>query len=259
MNKPFTEFPRLSDNELEKLCRISSAHPLGAAFDRVYNVHIRKTGGTSVNHMFYALGGEATEIDRQLRASAQRVAVCGERVYVWGNTQVIDSGCYFFGASHVPIHQLRLPPRTFVTTTFRDPVDRVVSHYRMVLSYRLLGANRNSSQFEERWLGSGTLAEFMDNMPGDRLFNQLYMFSERRDVHEAADRALRCAHISFLEQFEAGARRLASKTGLPLQPVHERKREVDAPVDSDTLARLRERLKPEYELLEIVRNAMEDR
>lgn len=38
-----------------------------------------------------------------------------------------------------------------------------------------------------------------------------------------------------------------------------RKREIDAPFDADTLARLRERLRPECKLLETPRKATEER
>ena len=220
-------------------------------YDRFYNVHIRKTGGTSVNHMFYALCGESgEEIDRRLHEAEKRIAVCNGKVYAWGNQQVIESGHYFYAASHIPLHQLRLPPRTFTIVTLRDPLQRVISHYRMVLANSRKAEGREHRRIEESWLGSGSFGEFITNMPREYLCRQVYTFSPRLEAGEAAERIRACSHVFFLEEFATGTAELAAKTALPLVPVHVRKREIDAVIPDGEAERAGAMLAIEYDMIE---------
>jgi hypothetical protein len=245
------EFPPLTAGELDSLRRIVAAQRAHRGYDRFYNIHIRKTGGTSVNYMFYALCGEdSADVDRRLHEAEKRVVVCGGMVYTWGNQQVIESGHYFYGASHIPAHQLRLPPRTFTIVTLRDPLQRLISHYRMVLADSRKSAGREHRQIEESWLGSGSFGEFIGNMPREYLCGQVYTFSSRMDAAEAADRICTCSHVFFVEEFAAGAAELAAKTALPLAPVHVRNRDTDVPIDANDADRARAMLAVEYAMIE---------
>ena len=72
---------------------------------RVYHFHVRKTAGTSLNSAFWALGGF------DLGAISDRQAVEGNGLrFVRGNRRLIEEGDYFFANSHLPAHELRLPP-----------------------------------------------------------------------------------------------------------------------------------------------------
>jgi hypothetical protein len=105
----------------------------GSPWDRIYNYHIRKTGGTSLNHMLLGSDGEDPEENyKKLVSSPGNHLIEKGRGFVGWNKKSIEKGNYFCGFSHEPFYQLRLPPRTFTLTCFRDPFERIFSHYRML-------------------------------------------------------------------------------------------------------------------------------
>lgn len=92
---------------------------------RIYLVHIRKTGGTSLNKMFLAESGrEASEFYEKLGLAPQRRLASNGLVFVGWHPRLLNRGNYFYGFSHVPLHQLKLRKGTFTVTCFRDPVNK---------------------------------------------------------------------------------------------------------------------------------------
>ena len=115
--------------EERKYQEIASKYDLHG-YKRIYFVHIRKTGGTSFNHMFLSLSGEDSKsLYSQLCRTRENRILSNGLIYVGWNTRHINKGNYFYGFSHTPLHKLDLPNETFTVSCFRDPVRRVVSHY----------------------------------------------------------------------------------------------------------------------------------
>ena len=221
-------------------------------YERIYHYHIRKTGGTSLNYMFLALGGEPPEdVYRRLNADTTRPAVSGGRVFC-RHEALIERGEYFYAFSHTPAHALRLPPGTFTLTCLRDPVERVLSYYRMLLYYQVNNIAHPCMKTESAYLGE-SFSDFLTRVPPSVLLNQLYMFSERLDVEEAFGRITHCSHWILLEEFDAGVRRLSEKLGIDLRPIHVRKSPLEVAVDERDRQRLRCLLEPEYRLLDRLR------
>jgi len=245
-------------------------------YERVYHYHIRKTAGTSLNAAFWALAG--LDLDQM----SDRSAVEGNGLkLVRGNAELIAKGDYFFANSHQPAYRLSLPPATFTVTILRDPAARAISYYRYLLWARGDGAAREKEPFidnvlaESAFLDRGArsplarlgrrrrgevgFAEFLERVPAEHLLTQLQMFSERLDPTEAAERVLACSAVCFTETFPEDLRRLALVLGLELE--QRRERSFGEPVSLTEAERdlLRERLAPEYAMVDRVRAGLASR
>ncbi len=147
----------------------------------------------------------------------------------------------------------------------RNPVDRLLSHYRNLLWVRDDPRGRIEEKpfvkyLEEKemmWLG-GSFADFLERTPRAHVLRQLYMFSESYDVEEAAERILGCSAVCFTETFGCDLQRLARRLDLPLKGSHERRSVVKVKPSATELALAREMLAPEFVLLERVRRCLSD-
>ncbi|MCX6966051.1 MAG: sulfotransferase family 2 domain-containing protein [Verrucomicrobia bacterium] len=225
-------------------------------YNRVYQYHIRKTGGTSINLSFLGLFSNDPLFLYRLIVKQKKhqflpvpLSLCG-----W-NVKTIQSSEYFYGFSHEPFHKITLKSRTFTFTCFRDPCSRILSHYRMLLEMRDSNSNHPCMRLEAPWLGN-SFDDFLRLIPREHLLNQLWMFSPNYSVAEASDsiRTLDC--VLFTENLVGGIKEISNKTGLPLKVRHDRKTSFPfQPTDSD-LNHLRTLLEPEYELLEMIKSSL---
>lgn len=227
------------------------ALPLRTGDHRIYHVHIRKTAGTSLNHAFLGLaGGDPSEIYRRLAIPPHRVGAGKFRFSAW-DARVLRRGDFFYGFSHIPFWRLRFPERTFLFTCLRDPVARVVSHYRMLVGYRDRGIPHPGMTIEGPWLGS-CFRDFLANVPREELLAHLSMFSPNLDLDEALANLARMSQVLFCEELASGVGRMGERLGIPLTIDHRRRSEpVDIPTDD--IERLREMLAPEYRFIELAR------
>lgn len=230
---------------------------------RIYFHHVMKTGGTSLNHMFFMAAraavharsaielcgdphwrlllprSEASDPDGILQdlwgAHRHRIAV-GNLVFQTGDKARIEQGDYFYATSHFPQHALRLPPETFTFTVLRDPVERVLSYYRMLLSQRARGEciPRN-----EAILGA-SFDDFLDRVPRHKLLAQLHHYSVHYDIDEATESIAGCDSVLFLNELEAGLASLSRQIGLTLAPIWSNRSEVRPLVTRQQMDRLHE-------------------
>ena len=244
---------RRAAREVKSLSPSREIRGLFAKYDiaghrRVYLVHIRKTAGTSLNNMFLSLGGGdgSSTFDALTRDPIHQVVI-GERVFVGWNRRLINRGDYFYAFSHIPYHELQLPPDTFTITTLRDPVARVVSHYRMLCHFRDARIDHPCMRTEGPWLGS-SFDDFLARMPRQHLLNQLFMFSKSMDPVEAIDRIAELTHVMFTERFDEGVDRLVQRARLPLEAMHVRRSTNEISLTNSAEDRLREILRPEIDV-----------
>ncbi len=219
--------------------------------DQIYFVHIRKTGGSSLNHMFLSLGNAPSLPLYRLLARQYKIQ-SGDRIFVGWNKALINQGKYFYGFSHHPLHTLRLPPRTFTFTVLRDPVRRVISLYNMLMRIKTQNIPHEGMKEQAHWLGD-TFDDFLDRAPLTEIANQLYMFSPVMHVDEALDRVLGLSYYFFTESFNAGVARLNEKLGIQLVPVHAKKTALVFETPAPGVERLREMLDDEYRFIEALR------
>jgi hypothetical protein len=234
---------------------LAKTYRLTGDFRRLYHYHIRKTGGTSLNHMFLSLGGRpGQEVYAETCQEPYRPVVVSDKIFLGWNQTLIERGDYFYAYSHMPAHRLKLPPKTFTVTCLRDPVARVVSLYTMIKGYRNEPVLDRRRQEQVQWLGS-TFEDFVANLPKRELLNQIYMFSETFDLNEAFDTISSCAYCFFTEESVKGVEDLETKLRLGLKPLHIRRSQTHYEIEPAELERLRARLEPEYQLYARLRNA----
>jgi hypothetical protein len=224
----------------------------------IYFLHPRKTGGTSLNFAFYALSGQnAAWLHQAIRDAPDRSLSVNGRIYVAGNPERLNKGDYFYGSSHQPLHQLSLAPETFVFATFRDPIDRVVSHYRMLVSYITHDVNKPFMAIERDWVGD-SFDDFLDRLPLERLLNQLWMLTPDFNVASAMQTVRSLDHILVLERLAEGVKILGSRLKLPLRARHDRPSSLSFTPSPASLKRLTRLIEPEQELLDAIRMQLKD-
>ncbi|MEM9410543.1 MAG: hypothetical protein AAGA30_05485 [Planctomycetota bacterium] len=218
-------------------------------FKRFYHFHSRKTAGTTFAKSFLALsGGDGNQLFTQLGKQSNRPMVRNGLVYVGWDKSLIEAGDYFFGFSHIPYHQLELPNETFTFASFRDPAERVISHYRMLQDFSRQSIKHPCFSEEGPWLGN-SFSDFLNRIPRIHLLNQLYMFSENFDVDEATERIAELNHCFFVDRIQLGLEQFRSLTGIKLPARHDRMSEYSFQISEDDQLRLRELLDLEYQLL----------
>jgi hypothetical protein len=213
---------------------------------------------------------------------------------VFHDAELIATGDYFFASSHDPAYRLQVPPGTYTVTILRDPLSRVISYYSYLLWARANPRAYETEPFVDRLLREGrfldgrlpyfrqqlsrsrgespiralglgrrkprgidkTFANFLMLVPSRHLMAQLHMFSAHMDPGEAAERALSCSTVSFTETFSEDLKRLGSRLGLDLVERKEKTFVKRVELTPQELELLRARLKPEYEMINRVREGL---
>lgn len=186
------------------------------------------------------------------RAKRNRLVVA-DKVFVGWNQKLIEQGNYFYAFSHIPLYSLKLPPMTFTVTCFRDPFQRLFSHYRMLKNFKLKNVAHPCMQEEGQWLGNG-FKDFLRLIPREHLLCQLYNFSPNLDVKEAVKALASVNQIIFTEKFEEGIESMNQKTGLNLKPRHVRKNEFTEIIAPTLVETAHEMLEDEYKLMKQIKD-----
>lgn len=220
----------------------------------LYFYHIRKTGGTSFIALVLAQTGVPEIAYRAIAADGyyQREH---RRYEGWTTAPRPDTD---FAWSHEPARDIQLPELCETITILRDPVERVISFYRMLLHDSLLDKMRLPR--EHKYLGT-CLWDCTSRLPATKLFRQIEMFSQRHDVSEAADCIMQVDYRLRLESFDALQNEVCASLGVKPIDVHitglEKLQEPNIEQVEECIAReyaackddLRELMDPEYHLL----------
>lgn len=232
--------------------QLAREYRLPTGHRRIFFYHVRKTAGTSLNQSFIALAGGDPRADYERLANHRSGRIIrGDKVIVGFNRYLIQRGRYFYGFAHAPWWDINIPPGSFTITCLRDPVQRVISHYRMLRTYERQHPGHRVFRKEGQMLGEG-LGEFVARLPKKKLMNQLYMFSERYDPEEAAERALSCDFVFFTERFDDALERLGRQLALPLKPQRANVSTESVEPEERAVERLAEILEPERRFIERV-------
>lgn len=217
----------------------------------IYYYHIRKTGGTSIHYAFLAHSGivDLDDFYQQIVRKKNQRVIADDKVFVGWNTRLIQGGKYFYGFAHTPAYELQLPKHVFTFTCLRDPIQRVLSHYKMLCYFRDNQVPHSCMLTEGKWLGD-SFNDFLKNIPKQHLMNQLYMFSKNYNIEEAEEKIRACSTYFFTENIQEGMADLSEKFNLELKLSHKKKYDYTLNINNEQLARLREMLDKEYRLIE---------
>jgi len=153
-------------------------------FRRIYHNHIRKCAGTSINMaLIQALGGDENTYQKLVKNKFHKIYLPKGELVGW-NTAAINRSSFFYAFSHEPLHKLKIESDTFTFCFLRDPVDRVISHFRMLKDIITEGSNHVALNNESAF-AYGDFENFLDNINREHLEAQLFNFSENYDVNEA--------------------------------------------------------------------------
>lgn len=236
-----------------RLKRIAGRYEING-FQRIYHFHSRKTAGTSIAKIFLSINGnDGGQLFDELALQADRPLLRDGRIFVGWDKRLIETGEYFFAFSHLGFDDLDLPADTFRFTTLRDPVDRVVSHYRMLLDFRKQENPHSSFQEEQHWMGE-SFGDFVERIPRQHLQNQLYMFSKNYDVDQAIERVLGLEQVVLFDGLAAGLSQLSAQTGIELQLRHDRRGASQFKIQESDRVRLQKMLFEEYEFYDAVKS-----
>src|SRR3989339_95028 len=169
---------------------------------------------------------------------------CGNKIFAGWSKELIEEGKYFYAFSHIPVHKLNLPPQTFIIGIIRNPIERVLSHYKMLLHFKEKKINHECMKVEGGWLGD-SFSDFLDRVPRKDLLNQLYMFSENFNIDEAIINIKKCSHVFFTENYNEGIKKLSGKLKLDLKPFNERRAHNYFKPKKEDLIKLEKLLEPE--------------
>jgi len=157
-------------------------------FDRIYHIHIRKCAGTSLNNAFMLFLRNDKKLYEKLARKYDHHFYVNRRPIVGWNKYLLEYGCYWYGFSHIPYHSLTLPNKTFTFTFFRDPFERIVSHYNMINELIKINPNHPALKKEKVWVEGG-FTSFLKNIPREDRENQLFMFDSNFNIDNAISAA----------------------------------------------------------------------
>lgn len=220
-------------------------------YDRIYHLHMRKCAGTSVNRSFLKLASNDPEIYENL-SKQKKISTPLGKVVCW-DRKLINAGDYFFAFSHLAYFNLALKPKTFLFTLFRDPVQRVVSQWRM------LRAHLENPEFlphlsTEAKKATNRFEDYVDSIPTKHLQTQLYTFSERLDIEQAINRTDNVTMVGFVDCYQDFIHTINTTLNLNLNVMHDTKGvSRNITVTQQSKDYVRKKLDKEYEFYNRVR------
>ena len=249
--------------------KLQTTYQLPEGKRRIYHYHIRKTAGTSLNVAFFSEHGSDESKDVHRRLSKNRFnlrAINRDEVFVGWDPNLLAGGNYYYGFSHIPMHEIEVPKDTYTVTIFRDPVKRLTSHFNMLFHHiktadtvttdHALPADINYSAAvvnQEKAFASLDLDQFLDKVPKLHSQRQLYMFSKSFNVDEACENVMGLDCVMFTESFSEDIKRLAADLNRKLE-VHREKSYTNKCIPSpEQISRMTEMMHAEYQMLERVK------
>ena len=235
----------------------------GNSYKRIYHSHIKKCAGTSLNKLIIGMQCDQEPFHRERCYQAvcgNDMIQIGDWVFTSHRPYPMATQRYTYAFSHYPYWELRDNfgisfKETFVFTTFRDPVDRIISHYKMIKERKDNNSKHGAMKTQGQWLGENdTLMEFVQNLPKEELMAQVYCYSKRYNVDEALENIKEINFTTRVETLTSGGydelKRVMPALDFPNEHLRKSK---ECKVDQKDVEYIREILQKEYDLLDQIK------
>jgi hypothetical protein len=198
--------------------------------------------------MFASHFGDSSYIMKEINNYSKRFRVFHNKYIVQGsNISLLEQGNYHYGCTHFPSWKIQEPRDSFTMTIFRDPIERIVSHYNYIIGKIERGENEDWLVKERPLLGN-SFTQFIDNLPPEKLLNQLYNFSENYNQIEAVDRIKSLNLILTLENLSEGIHDINNMLGLNLRIMKKNMSETFYRASSKEIRYLKDKVEKEIDL-----------
>lgn len=225
----------------------------------VYHLHIRKTGGRSVHHAVFKLaGGDPVQTHKLLNQNSGRVLdVGGYKLCGWPRDLTLE---FDYAYAHHPLYRLQgVTNRLFMMCCLRDPVERFLSHWKMLRDYaEVRGAYATPHPGLEAELKyyNPDPVKFFHNLPMFDRLTQLHMFSETGNLEEASRAVSRMRLILEIEDLGVGVQTLLKHFGQDANEIpHVGASTPSADIEQAATKVLRASFESEYRFLDAARSA----
>tara|TARA_R110000824_G_scaffold282940_2_gene471199 strand:- start:642 stop:1283 length:642 start_codon:yes stop_codon:yes gene_type:complete len=117
---------------------------------------------------------------------------------------------------HIPFYNAQkfVPTYDYTITVIRDPLERLLSHYRMLLLHRTTSWSGESDN--PKWVNKG-IDFFIEKFPVMYKIHQLSFFSPTLNVDEALDNIKKTTQIILTENMQEGLDKFSIKTDIKLK------------------------------------------
>jgi hypothetical protein len=198
--------------------------------------------------MFASHFGDSSYIMKEINNYSKRFRVFHNKYIVQGsNISLLKKGDYHYGCTHFPSWKIQEPRDSFTITIFRDPIERIVSHYNYIKG-KIEGGGNEDWLAKERPLLGDSFTHFIDNLPPEKLLNQLYNFSENYNLTEAVERIRSLNLILTLENLSEGILDINNMLGLNLKIMKKNMSETFYRASSKEIRYLKVKLEKEIDL-----------
>jgi hypothetical protein len=223
----------------------------------IYHYHVRKTGGTTINFSFLStVTNDPENIYEKITQTPGHYLEINKKGFTGWNTDVINSGKYFYGWSHTPYYNLNIPNNMITLTCFRDPIKRFISYYNMLMYYKKNNIKHPCMLTEGKWLGENILdfASNVEKFGKPHFKTQINMFSKSHNIDEALENINKIDYILMTETLNNDLKLLSSDLNLGLLKIGEEKRYGHKEkVTQKDIEILRNKFDIEYEMLKKVK------
>lgn len=206
--------------------------PFNDRWDSVIFIHCQKTGGSAVNHAFYEglidekdqlefernnahdpLYGSKTyrestlgrRITKRLNRSENRTLLY-QKTLITKSKKIANTRGFTFFSGHTPIEDLLpIKKKCFVFTILRDPLDRLISRYRM--DYYLADLegglmHYDREHFRETIHSPEDYFKLLKSEYRNEISHQLSCFSKNNSVSEALENLNKCNAVLNYQDLE---------------------------------------------------------
>lgn len=223
----------------------------------IYFNHIRKTAGTSlISEVIQQLGMNPDLVLNEVYDKKTHRYLGGDGVVVGYNQRLLNHAAYDFGFSHLPLWSFKFTKKPFVFSVLREPVARLVSHFRMLAGMLERNESHVCLKDEGDWAKDG-FDSFLEQVPRSHAEAQLFNFSESYSVDEAVKSANELNCLLFLESLPEDIERLSVKLGFEMSLRTRNKSSTQAEISEASLDRAREMLTDEIKFYNIMKESFE--